>query len=640
MSEFGLGVDYGTSHTVAVLRWPDGRCRPLHFGASELLPSAVYAAGDGTLVTGADALRAGRRDPAGLEPNPKRRIDDGEVLLGAAPVPVTGLVAATLRTVLAEAVRVAGAAPAEVTVTCPAGWAGPRRAVLSAALGEAGFAHVALVSEPVAAATYFVSRSGADIPVGRCAVVYDLGAGTFDASVVRRTDTGFEVLATGGLDVGGLDLDAVVVDLVGRSVAGSDPEPWRRLSSPDGPADLRARHALWTEARHAKEALSRQSTALVHVPLVDREVPVGREEFEAAVAGLLGRTALAMMRTVADAGIGWAEVAGVFLVGGASRVPLVATVVHRACGIAPTTLEQPELVVAEGSLLTPGAPVPAESADAPASSVVPAVPVPEGEPPSPGHTAERGIAEVEEAGGGVEPPTRVERAPGPGRALAWAVGRSPAGWRWQRPAVIAAVLALLLLLTPYLSGDGAGDRGTGAAGPGRTADPGGHVSPGVGLSPTPGATAKEEPVGNQPSAPASGAAQSGQGPRTAGPAQTQPAPEVPQAAQTTGATLSAPTTHFTGFCGPGLFVDVDYTVAIQTSPGSTDTHYVVDFGDGGSESGDARTNGSGSVSRSLRHGYDAQNLTRDTTFPMRVRTTTPSARTSNTVQIVIDCTNY
>src|SRR5689334_14759996 len=85
-STFALGVDYGTSNTVAVLRWPDGRTQPLLFEGSPLLPSAVFAAADGHLIVGHDALHHARFEPARLEPNPKRLIDDEVVLLGGREV--------------------------------------------------------------------------------------------------------------------------------------------------------------------------------------------------------------------------------------------------------------------------------------------------------------------------------------------------------------------------------------------------------------------------------------------------------------------------------------------------------------------------------------------------------------------------
>jgi len=116
---FHLGVDFGTSHTVAVLRWPDGRTKPLLFDGSPLLPSAVYVDDTGQLVVGRDALDSARLNPGRLEPNPKRRIDEETVLLGPAELPVGDLIAAVLSRVAAESLRVAGELPAVVTITCP-----------------------------------------------------------------------------------------------------------------------------------------------------------------------------------------------------------------------------------------------------------------------------------------------------------------------------------------------------------------------------------------------------------------------------------------------------------------------------------------------------------------------------------------
>src|SRR5262245_19779908 len=100
---FRLGIDFGTSHTTAVLRWPDGHVRPLLFDGSPLLPSAVYAEGDGSLLVGRDAVHAARLDPARFEPSPKRRIHRDTVTLGDAEVPVTAIIAAVLSRVRDEA---------------------------------------------------------------------------------------------------------------------------------------------------------------------------------------------------------------------------------------------------------------------------------------------------------------------------------------------------------------------------------------------------------------------------------------------------------------------------------------------------------------------------------------------------------
>src|SRR5690349_7397228 len=153
---YRLGVDLGTSNTVAVLAYPDGRVAPLLFDGAPILPSCVCLTEDGDIVVGPDALHAAAGDPASFEPYPKRRIDDGTVLLGNLEVPVVDLLAAVLRRVTDEAVRVAGAAVGSVTLTHPAGWGTHRQAVLRAAAAAAGLPAPALVAEPIAAAAYFV----------------------------------------------------------------------------------------------------------------------------------------------------------------------------------------------------------------------------------------------------------------------------------------------------------------------------------------------------------------------------------------------------------------------------------------------------------------------------------------------------
>src|SRR5690349_21729148 len=218
-----LGVDFGTSNTVAVVRWPDGRSRPLLFDGSPLLPSAVYAepnsaaGAPGVLVVGRDAVHSARLDPARFEPNPKRRIDDGTVLLGDRELPVGEMMAAVLRRVRDEWRRTVGGVDPDVTLTFPASWGATRRLVLADAAATAGLGQVRLVPEPVAAAAYFTQVLGREVPIGAVVVVHDFGAGTFDASVVARTSSGFEVLAVDGRDdIGGIDIDDAIVAHIGR----------------------------------------------------------------------------------------------------------------------------------------------------------------------------------------------------------------------------------------------------------------------------------------------------------------------------------------------------------------------------------------------------------------------------------------
>ncbi|MFI5953522.1 Hsp70 family protein [Cryptosporangium sp. NPDC051539] len=321
------------------------------------------------MLTGADAERAGVAHPSGLEPNPKRRIDDGTVWLGEREVGVVDLIATVLRRVASEAYRVAGTPPTNVVLTHPAAWRQARLGLLSEAAAKAGLGPsggmgpLEFVPEPVAAAAYFVRVLGHALPPDRCLVVYDFGAGTFDVSVVRPAGAGFVVMASAGLpDVGGLDLDAAVVAHA-RSSTGGAAGAWSRLDWPQSPADQQARHALWRGAKAAKEQLSRHPATDLHVPLAGADVRVTREEFDKLASPLLERTSGLTLNVLREAGVAPEQVGGVFLVGGSSRIPLAATLLHRTLRIAPTALDYPELVVAEGSLHTAPA--------APATSVLP-----------------------------------------------------------------------------------------------------------------------------------------------------------------------------------------------------------------------------------------------------------------------------
>jgi hypothetical protein len=353
-----LGIDFGTSTTVAVLGGPDGRSRPLLFDASPLLPSGVFVGADAVLLTGVDAERAALGSPSGYEANPKRRIDEGTVWLGERELPVVDLVAAVLGRVADEARRVVGVPPARVVITHPARWGPARRRVLADAARRAGLGEVELVAEPVAAAAYFATVLGREIPVGRMLFVYDLGAGTFDVSLVRRTADGLAEIATDGLDnLGGLDLDAVVVGHA-RGMTGA-PTDWERLDRPQSAGDRQARRLLWHGARAVKEQPSRHSTAELHLPLADAGLHLTRDEFERYAEPYLARTVDLTAAVLRGAGIRPTELAGVFLVGGSSRIPLAGTLLHRALGIAPVAIDQPELAVAEGCLHVPAPPTPA-----------------------------------------------------------------------------------------------------------------------------------------------------------------------------------------------------------------------------------------------------------------------------------------
>ncbi|GIJ47714.1 hypothetical protein Val02_46000 [Virgisporangium aliadipatigenens] len=367
---YRMAVDLGSCNTVAVVRRAGGEPRALLFDSSPLLPSATFVDGAGALHVGRDAERLMLTDPASFEPFPKRRVDEETVLLGERVLPVTALLAAVLRRVGTEAAH-AGVRPGEpVVLTCPAAWGRSRRGVLRRAAEQAGLGDVDLVDEPVAAATYCLDVVGA---TRGATVIFDFGGGTFDVTVVRPEPGGPRTLGSGGLaDLGGADVDAALVAHLARNVGAADPAAWDRLARPRGDADLRDRRTLWAEVRAAKEMLSRTAAAPVQVPGMPHAVHLTREELERVAGPLVDRAVAETVRTLRACGVGPGGLGAVLLVGGSSRLPLVASRLHAALGVAPTVPEQPELPVAYGALSTgdtapahppetrPGPPTPAD----------------------------------------------------------------------------------------------------------------------------------------------------------------------------------------------------------------------------------------------------------------------------------------
>ncbi|MEU6250646.1 Hsp70 family protein [Glycomyces sp. NPDC047010] len=386
-SATALGIDFGTHNTVAAVLRGDGRRHQILFDGHPLLPSGIYIDHDGSLLVGRDAAREARRHPHRYERNPKLRLDAPSLLLGDREVPIGDAVGSVMGRVLAECTAVAGA-PRSVTITVPAGWGPNRRHIVTDAALAAGMPAPLLLPEPVAAARYFAEVLGHRIEPGRAVVVYDLGAGTFDASAVAFGPNGFDVLAVDGSDrVGGHYLDQELVDYLGGRFAGTEARSsaWRALlGEPSNNRDaggevLRARFQLYDEVREAKERLSRRSTTEVLVPGFAAEELLTRAELDLLARPLLAQTVAITKAVIREARLSPEQVAGVFMVGGASRMPLAATMIHQELGIAPTMIEQPELVVSEGTVAVPDQPLTPAAVPPPALPLTPAaVPQPTG----------------------------------------------------------------------------------------------------------------------------------------------------------------------------------------------------------------------------------------------------------------------
>ncbi|GAA3018918.1 type VII secretion-associated protein [Actinokineospora globicatena] len=343
-----VAVDFGTSSTCVAVSVRGREPQVVVVDGQPLLSSAVYAGSDGTLFVGQEAERQAALDPSRFEPHPKLRVDEAELLLGDLVIPVPQVFRAVLGRAVAEARRVAGGlAVDQLVLTHPADWGGVRTQVLrQAATGLANRVH--LVPEPVAAAVFHAASFPGP---GRILAVLDLGGGTVDVSVVRTepNTTLFTVLSTkGNPSFGGADVDQLLMEHLGRVVG--HPEAWEALTQGRDLLDRRRRRVLRQDVRGAKETLSRHTYADIPLPSPFPDAHITRDDLERLIAEPIGAAVDLTLAAVRDAGLVPAQLSGIFLVGGASRIPLVARLVAERTGVVPVTLDQPETVVARGAL--------------------------------------------------------------------------------------------------------------------------------------------------------------------------------------------------------------------------------------------------------------------------------------------------
>ncbi|MFI5843223.1 Hsp70 family protein [Catenuloplanes sp. NPDC051500] len=321
-----LGIDFGTSGTVAA-------------GAdTTVLPSGVCAAGD-TLITGPEAAGRAGITPDAYEPHPKCRIGEPSARLGDFTFPIEKIIGAVLARAAEEATLASGDQVTALVLTHPASWSADRLQVLSAAARTAGLPAPELLPEPVAAAR---ALAGVPIPGSGPILVYDLGAGGFSATVLSR---GLDVLAAESLpDAGGLDVDNALLGWLAASIPAPD-ETWRRLLAPQTAGDRRTARRLRDDLRRVKEALSGSTSATLHVPLLDQNLLVTRQQLDLLARPVLDRTITAARAALRTAGLPTGAPVTVLMVGGASRMPLAGTLLHRALESVPVLLPDPELTI-------------------------------------------------------------------------------------------------------------------------------------------------------------------------------------------------------------------------------------------------------------------------------------------------------
>jgi actin-like ATPase involved in cell morphogenesis len=344
-----LGIDLGTTYTAAaVVR--DGRAEMVTLGnRAAAVPSLLFLREDESILVAEAAERRGVAEPQRLAREFKRRVGDTTpIVLGPSPYSAERLSAQLLRWVVDEVARVEGGVPSAIAVGHPANWGAYKVDLMRQALSLAGIGDAYLIAEPVAAAVQYASMERME--TGELIAVYDLGGGTFDAAVLRRTDDGFEVLGQPqGIErLGGIDFDDAIVAHVRRSLGARADE-----LDADDTAGLSLRAQLRAECMAAKEALSSDADTTIRVALPSgaADVRITRAEFEAMVRPPLRETINALSRAIENAGVQPSDLRAVLLVGGSSRIPLVAEMVAAELGRPVAVDAHPKHAVALGAAL-------------------------------------------------------------------------------------------------------------------------------------------------------------------------------------------------------------------------------------------------------------------------------------------------
>lgn len=351
---YWLGIDIGTTRTVAAICREEFGRRTLPevvpLGTRSAAVSSVVCLGqDGQVVVGEAAERCAMTTPDRVLREFTRRIgDEAPMVIGGVPYSAAEVTASVLRWVLDRVAQREGRSAQGITITHPVGWDANKIGAVADALHGADLPEVMFCPAPQAAPACYAVRER--LPIGATIAVYNLGGSTFEAAVVRQTGTGtFSVLGVPeGIErLGGADFDDAVFGYVVAAVPAL-----RELTATD--RVQRSVALCRRECTEAKEALSTgtEVTIPVLLPEVQAQVRLVRAEFEDLIRPQVAQTVQALRRTLRSAGIGPADLDAVLLVGGSSRVPLIAQLVSAELNRPVTVDADPQSAIALGAALS------------------------------------------------------------------------------------------------------------------------------------------------------------------------------------------------------------------------------------------------------------------------------------------------
>jgi molecular chaperone DnaK len=352
--EPAVGIDLGT--TYSLVAYVDAQGRPISIpnAAGDLLTPSVVLFEDGGNIVGKEAVLASAMEPDKVAECVKRDMGakvyrkkiNGEYL---PPELISSLILRSLRT---DAERKLGPVRRAV-ITVPAYFEETRRRATMDAGRLAGLEVLDILNEPTAAAIVYGYQLGFLDQSCRLTIerplrvlVFDLGGGTFDVTIVEIKGTEFKALATDGdVGLGGKDWDEKLVQIAAERFREQFREDPR-----DNPVSLQE---LWLAAESAKRTLTERPKAAIFVNHLGSrlKVEVSRAEFEESTAALVERTRLTTEIVVREAGLTWADIDRVLLVGGSTRMPMIGRMLENLTGKTPDRSISADEAVAHGAAL-------------------------------------------------------------------------------------------------------------------------------------------------------------------------------------------------------------------------------------------------------------------------------------------------
>ncbi|MCD8223226.1 MAG: Hsp70 family protein [Clostridiales bacterium] len=353
MSDKIIGIDLGTATTEAAF-FADGEVRMIENPDGRVItPSAVGMDESGNLVVGERARAQYILAPERTAIEVKRKIGTEEKIqlgkTGYTPVELSSFLLKYVKRYTSEAL---GEEITRAVISVPAYFDDVQRRAVIEAGTMAGFSVERIINEPTAAAlSYGIDHMEEESYL----LVYDLGGGTFDVTLLELFEGVLEVKASAGDNqLGGKDFDECLVRLL-RS-------RFEEQSDISLEGNLYAAARLKEAAEGCKIALSTRDESIVRIPMLAERngIPFGLEEtvtraqFEDLISELLERTHQPILRALDDAGIRKEELAGVLLVGGSTRIPLVSRDIEQLIGMAPSSAIDPDFSVARGAAIQAG----------------------------------------------------------------------------------------------------------------------------------------------------------------------------------------------------------------------------------------------------------------------------------------------